>query len=785
MKRLLYLLLFFSSIHVKAQFTELKSQQFRNVACACADSMKSLYVVQSDNDTTELFKYDTLSKLWNRVSTLNLGSNPEFLKLSCQVGALGAVFVSGIASPSGGYTVMKYEGGTWSTQLRLLDNDFGQMGSVFMRLYRVNNQVFFTHNADSVFSLPYSNVFRMGTSAPVNLNLKVKAAEYHMAQINDTVLLSANSTIYGYKSNSWSIRIDVSADNAPIVGLAVKNSNVFFSRRFRNYLHRFNYNGSDSILITQRDPELYVKDSFVMLMSRNFLSDRYTVDLIDPAFKVKRGFSFAIPDSLPMKVVHLNEKSYLYYGNSYKFKFGNYNYGNIVEFSLNGFPAPKLDSLYLAPFLDHNKNDQLDPGEQLIAVQLNEINGYQVFQTLAGQMLSHRVYDNEYFCVSGPDKIVLDSCYEARFTGAHCGSHFKSSITNDTILLPYVTDNPDGWRNVKLKMLYSGPQRLDSNRNIQVKVYRSDCDPSTVTGKVYVYIDDNAVVNGSKPNYISKLGNRLEYDFSLAANAEMDIDIKMFYPSAKFSYGQTKVVRAEIFNTTTENQSDNEDSIAHQLMYSFDPNAKYSVPEGRVKYGVSKIKFHIDFQNMGNDMAHRVTIVDTLNLKIPVYEFKIIGASHPYKISHKDNIVTWTFDDINLYPKFFSEELSKGYIEFEAKIKSELRVGDSILNNALIYFDNNEPIYTNASRLSRVTGLNSITVDDLLSIYPNPVSDQLTIKNKKEEAFEISIMDATGRCIGAYSIDADEVLQIDVSDWCSGVYMVSIKGYGAMMIIKG
>lgn len=774
MKRLLLILLLFLSADSMAQIREIKNQPFTKLECACADSISRLYMVESNQDSTVLHRYDTATKIWTRLSSIQQGSFSNLMKLSCQVGPLNSVFVSGIANFNGGYQVMKYEAGSWSSVLNLYDPNINNMGMVYMRLHRINNQVFFTHNADSVFGAKKSFVYRLHNSGPVNLNFNVYSGEYHMSHINDTILLSAGNRIYGLKNGLWSNRVLTGNQNL-ITGLALKNNRMFISKEGKSQIYWYNYTQADSIPINSRMPELAVNDSFVMMLSRDF-DLKYTIALIDPALKVKTGFVFPEPDTLPLRIVNLNNRNFVYYGNNRDIKFGNVNYGKIADITLgSAYKAPALDTLFMGPFVDHNRNDRKDLGEPLIGLQLTELNGYQIFSTSNSQFLRKEVYDNEYFCVSGPSKIKLDSCYIAKFTGSHCGRHFKSKISNDTIWMPYVTETTDATRNIVVNLLSSGPQRLDQPRSVYVKVFREDCDQSTASGSVYVYIDNDAVVTASVPNFTSRQGNRLLYNFSLPAGSTQLIQITMLYPSNKFSYGQTKWVKAEVFNTSNEILIDNQDSIAHFLRYSYDPNAKYSVPDGKVKYGISKIKFHIDFQNMGNDYAHRVRIVDTLNLKIPVYEFKMIGSSHAYKISHKDNVVTWTFDDIYLWPRNLSEEYSKGYIEFEAKIRSELRVGDSIMNNASIYFDNNEPIHTEYAQVKRVddnSALTETTLSDYLILYPNPGSGIFYLKNEGQNTEVLELYNALGQKVLNFSIESNTTKTLELQTLSPGVYIL-------------
>jgi hypothetical protein len=227
----------------------------------------------------------------------------------------------------------------------------------------------------------------------------------------------------------------------------------------------------------------------------------------------------------------------------------------------------------------------------------------------------------------------------------------------------------------------------------------------------------------------------------------------------------------------------NRDSIVHRCIYSYDPNAKYSIPEGKVYSGLKKIRYHIDFQNEGNDYAYRVKVIDTLNVKIPVYEFRMHAASHAYKVSANGNVLTWTFEDIMLAPKSLSEEGSKGYIEFEASIASDMRVGDSIYNNALIYFDLNEPIRTNNATVVRASKDNGIKEarSGGIRVYPNPGSTLIYIEGGEHS---YTVYNSIGQYMGEWEVKAGRAV-IETSQWSRGMYIIrGISGVAGKIVLE-
>ena len=70
------------------------------------------------------------------------------------------------------------------------------------------------------------------------------------------------------------------------------------------------------------------------------------------------------------------------------------------------------------------------------------------------------------------------------------------------------------------------------------------------------------------------------------------------------------------------------------------------------------------------------------------------SASNQFSLQYGKYLV-WTFNNINLPDSATNDSLSKGYITYRIKPFSGLVTGDTILNNASIYFDFNPPIRTN------------------------------------------------------------------------------------------
>ncbi|MBC7426540.1 MAG: T9SS type A sorting domain-containing protein, partial [Bacteroidia bacterium] len=133
---------------------------------------------------------------------------------------------------------------------------------------------------------------------------------------------------------------------------------------------------------------------------------------------------------------------------------------------------------------------------------------------------------------------------------------------------------------------------------------------------------------------------------------------------------------------------------------------------------------------------------------------------------------------------------SKGYLVFDAKLFKSLNIGDSIMNNAHIYFDYNTPIRTNFAVINRVdnsggnSSVESIIPGTNISIYPNPASTFFTIENKNKDIQFLSLYSITGQIISEMKVEALSSKSINTEDWAKGLYFVVTDKGETLKLIK-
>jgi uncharacterized repeat protein (TIGR01451 family) len=184
----------------------------------------------------------------------------------------------------------------------------------------------------------------------------------------------------------------------------------------------------------------------------------------------------------------------------------------------------------------------------------------------------------------------------------------------------------------------------------------------------------------------------------------------------------------------------NYDTIRPWIYFAFDPNYKEASPPGSVAPSFitdnNYLKYTIHFQNTGNDSAINISIVDILDItKLDLSTFAMIGSSHPCSYEfYGTNVIRFKLDSIMLPDSTMDEPMSHGYVQFKIRPFNALQIGDSILNNANIYFDFNDPVCTDYAitpiQLPSVpTGIPFTSKSTRITVYPNPFSEQLFLQN--------------------------------------------------------
>lgn len=171
-------------------------------------------------------------------------------------------------------------------------------------------------------------------------------------------------------------------------------------------------------------------------------------------------------------------------------------------------------------------------------------------------------------------------------------------------------------------------------------------------------------------------------------------------PPPSNNIDDTLVFLAEIEGEEDDVELDNNFFLLHQqITGAYDPNDKTCLNGESITPSALSENLHylIRFQNLGNDTAFNVRIVDSLQSALLAETLEIVAVSHEFIATLKDNILTIDLQNILLPPASQNEPASHGYVLFKVKPSMALQTGDQIRNDAGIYFDFNLPIFTNTA----------------------------------------------------------------------------------------
>jgi len=210
-----------------------------------------------------------------------------------------------------------------------------------------------------------------------------------------------------------------------------------------------------------------------------------------------------------------------------------------------------------------------------------------------------------------------------------------------------------------------------------------------------------------------------------------------------------------------------------EVRCSYDPNDKLVNPdrEDQLILRDQDVTYTIRFQNVGNDYADDVVVVDTLDSHFDYSTFKLLKSSHPDQLRYTlspNGVVNFDFHQIYLPDSTTDEQGSNGYVMYSIRSDSTLADFIEVENTAYIYFDFNPAIVTNTTINSVVEEFPVSTKDEevnLLEVYPNPSRGQFNLPIKFDH---IEVLDESGK----YIKSIQNTSKFDLSESIDGIYFI-------------
>lgn len=216
----------------------------------------------------------------------------------------------------------------------------------------------------------------------------------------------------------------------------------------------------------------------------------------------------------------------------------------------------------------------------------------------------------------------------------------------------------------------------------------------------------------------------------------------------------------------------------------YDPN--YKEVSADTLYNITQedwLTYTIHFQNIGNDSAHTVIVIDTLSHQLNLSSMEILASSHqPMNFSISGgHIAEFRYNNIMLPDSATDPIGSMGFVKFRVKHLQTIPFNDSIVNFADIYFDYNLPIRTNSAityHLDGTIGINSNASAASFALYPNPATDQISFNLNQDirAGALINIFDLNGKLVATEVIPnaSKGIKSIDITALKAGMYMLEL-----------
>ncbi|MEO8148791.1 MAG: T9SS type A sorting domain-containing protein, partial [Bacteroidia bacterium] len=322
--------------------------------------------------------------------------------------------------------------------------------------------------------------------------------------------------------------------------------------------------------------------------------------------------------------------------------------------------------------------------------------------------------------------------------------------------------------------------KIGNSALIGTAVSNITCIPQS--GTYTVTLDPNLSYVTAYTPPASIVGNIITWNFtnlgSTCYGTNYPSAYNMFYVNMDpfVQIGDTLCYTFSVAPTTGDfNPANNSVTMCYQVKSAWDPNYKDVSPHGQGISGAvlpgTEFTYTIGFQNTGNDTAKDVYLIDTLDANLDINTLEILFATHPMQFSIiNGNVLRFQFDHIMLPDSNVNEMLSHGFVGYKIKHKQGIPNGTQIFNTAYIYFDQNPAVVTNTT-LNTIDATLGIKENDLglISLYPNPVNNFLTIKLINDQQREIIITDVLGKEVLHKEVLSKEVL-IDVNKIPNGIY---------------
>lgn len=233
--------------------------------------------------------------------------------------------------------------------------------------------------------------------------------------------------------------------------------------------------------------------------------------------------------------------------------------------------------------------------------------------------------------------------------------------------------------------------------------------------------------------------------------------------------------------------SDNTFTYNQVVVNSFDPNDITCLQGNSVSPSEigNYLHYIVNFENTGTASAVNIVVrVEVDESQYDLHSLQVLNTSHNSRTVIRGNIVEFMFEDIQLEASAGDPPVGgHGNVLFKIRSNDGLDQGDVVTKQADIYFDYNAPIVTNeAETVFESLGNPDVSVDQSVTIYPNPSSGIVNVKSDSEIR-SVELFDIQGRLL-QNKLNSNF---IDLSSRANGMYFVRVttdKGIKVEKIVR-
>jgi uncharacterized repeat protein (TIGR01451 family) len=322
-----------------------------------------------------------------------------------------------------------------------------------------------------------------------------------------------------------------------------------------------------------------------------------------------------------------------------------------------------------------------------------------------------------------------------------------------------------------------GRYRPTSFSWVEMSATNFACSPSGAT--VTLNLSPKFTIHSIQPTPASVSGQTVTWNLSNIQSMATTGFIVYLNAGPNVSIGDTICASASITPITGDlTPANNTNSRCDSVVASWDPNEKEVYPQGMI-VGGTKLDYTIHFENLGSDTAFNIHVLDTLSTYLVPETFQMTASSHramPVILDGPNNskILKFDFPDIKLADSSHPEA-NKGFVKFSINTKAPLAPATLITNRAGIYFDTNPVVMTNEVANWTPVSVKEVLNQNNVSIYPNPVTDELTIKTNGKLYQAAKLVNNLGQTLTEQTLTGNET-RMKIGSVPPGIYFIHLRG---------